>query len=84
MYMLPAINWPVVLYLILFWFAHLTGGKNASVFIVMDRFHSVCKLPVCICFRVVLCLMVVVVGGVTGRFSGFLREASLSGVTLVN
>ena len=39
--MLPAISWPVVLYLILFGFAHLTGGKNASVFIFMDRFHSV-------------------------------------------
>ena len=39
--MLPVISWPVVLYLILFWLAHLAGGKNALVLILMDRFHSV-------------------------------------------
>ena len=39
--MLPAISWPVVLYLIIFGFARLDGGKNASVFIFMNRFHSV-------------------------------------------
>ena len=42
--MLSAVSGPVVffyIYLILFWFAHLTGGKNASVFICMDWFHVV-------------------------------------------
>ena len=31
--------------LILFWSTRLTGGKYASVFIFMDRFHSMCSFP---------------------------------------
>ena len=45
--MLPAISWPVVIYLILFGFARLTGGKNAlclyfygPVPLRMRGFHS--------------------------------------------
>ena len=78
----------------------MTGGKYASVFIFygpvpfrMRVFHSG-KLPVSIC-PVMMCLIYVVVEGrgfwpVVGSgvpfsvFSGFLRVASLSRVTLVN
>ena len=58
--MLPAISWPVVLYLILFGFARLTSGKNASVFICMDRFHSVCAffIPASCLFVFVPCYTV--------------------------
>ena len=65
--MLPAISWVVVLYLILFVFARLTGGKNASSLflwtgsITYEGFHFD-KLPVCICFPVILYLISVVVG----------------------
>ena len=43
-YMLPAVSEPAVffyIYLIVFGFARLSGGKNASVFICMDWFHVV-------------------------------------------
>ena len=85
--MLPVISWPVVLYLILFGFAHLTGGKNASAFISMDQvpfrmrvFHYG-KLPVCICsllycvsYLLLLGARLLAGGGVVGpvlHFSGF-------------
>ena len=94
--------------LILFRFSRLNGGKYASVFIYMDRFHSVCGYPFDVLhygkllvfyfvqmFSYVILCLISVVGGqgfwpVVGRgvplsgFSGFLRVASLSGVTLVN
>ena len=91
--MLPAINAPVILYLILFGFARLTGGKNASVFMYEGfSFRQVASLYLFPCCTVSQ-ISVVIGGGVSGRwwggglvlrFSSFLRGACLSWVTVVN